>query len=419
MFTKIFQSSVLTLTILSFSKLFIFLSLYFISINAGVEIFGVFNFWFLVGNTLILISLFGLQNNILKFGVPFVNSPNEGRLLKIYNFNLKITILISIFISTVLTIFLLFFHRNSIISVQELIFALLIIASVPFGVLITMKSYLYRALQNPWPEVFTRNLLRSFIFLILILVLINTELVKSLWHLGLIYFVSFFLTFLVINFLKVKDLSVEKEENFSFDKKKYFLFAFYTSSSVILYELMMLFDKSVLSFYGQDYALGIYSFGSLLSRQIDTIGIALMTIVTPLINRSDLNFRGKSLLKICFFLFFLSTIFFSFLYIFSGNLFSYFAASFIEGEIIFLILSLGHLSLLITIPLSLSLQFSGFIHQDLKFVGLAFLLNIILCLFLYTYLGELGLAISTSISLAFLSMSRLLFFVLKLKQNKL
>jgi len=380
----------------------------------GVEAFGIFNLIFALIMIGTVISRIGLDIYVIRIIPTIENEPKKVSLF--LKSVLKILFITSLFI-TILTLLLSntinqYLFKSIDASIYITILALMILPYTLFNVLVEV----FRGLDDIKTYSFFRNLSQNSSIALLLAISIFFSLNYNPVYIlfTAITIITTSLIFVLYKFLKKRNISILEKGHYNEKILKYSSPMFLTSSIMFL---MGYVDSFMISFYLDEYQVGIYGACISLSMIITFIPMAIGGYISPKVSQAYANNekqKVKDIFKDSLKLIAITTIpiFLTILY-FSDFFLGLFGDAFTLARTTLLIVNIGFLSESLCGPVGFILNMTDNQHLFMKILMIALLINIIFNAILIPIYGINGAAIALLLSMLFWTISSLV--VLKIK----
>ena len=380
----------------------------------GVETFGIFNLIFALLMIGTVISRIGLDIYVIRI-IPTLK--NEQKKISLF---LKAVLKI-LFITSLMVTLLIFFISNIIdqylfksidASAYLTVLALMILPYTFFNVLVEV----FRGLDDIKIYSFFRNLSQNGSIALLLAISIFFSLN---YHPVYILFtaigiITISLIFVLYKFLKKRNITIFKDGQYNENILKHSYPMFLTASIMFI---MGYIDSFMISYYLNEYQVGIYGACISLSMIITFIPMAIGSYISPKVSQAYAN-NDKQKVKDIFndSLKLIATttvpVFLIILY-FSNYFLGLFGTTFTVATSTLLIVSIGFLSESLCGPVGFILNMTDNQHIFMKILIIALLMNIIFNALLIPIYGINGAAIALLLSMLFWTISSLA--ILKVK----
>ncbi len=379
----------------------------------GVKIFGIFNLTFALIMVGTVISRIGLDTYVIRI-IPTLKSSKQVSLflkaiLKIlFVSSLSVTLLILFFSNTIDHYLFKSIDANLYIT----ILALMILPYTLFNVLVEV----FRGLDNIKIYSFFRNLSQNgFIALLLAISIFFSLNYNPIYILfSAIALITISLIVVLYKFLKKRNISILEEGQYNEKILKHSYPMFLTASIMFL---MGYVDSFMISYYLNEYQVGIYSACISLSMIITFIPMAIGGYVSPKVSQAythNHKQKVKDIFKDSLKLIAITTVPIFLIIIYFSDLFlGLFGTEFTVATSTLFIVSIGFLSESLCGPVGFILNMTDNQHLFMKILVISLLINIIFNTLLIPIYGINGAAIALLLSMLFWTISSLL--VLKLK----
>jgi O-antigen/teichoic acid export membrane protein len=380
----------------------------------GVEIFGVFNLIFALIMVGTVISRIGLDIYVIRV-IPTLE--NEKKEISLF---LKAILKILLITSLLVTI-LIFFLSDTInqylfksidATFYLTILALMILPYTFFNVLVEV----FRGLDDIKIYSFFRNLSQngSIAFLLAISIFFSLNYNPIYILFTAIAIITIALIFVLYKFLKKRNISVLTEGKYNEKILKHSYPMFLTASIMFL---MGYVDSFMISYYLDEYQVGIYGACISLSMIITFIPMAIGGYISPKVSQAYANKdkqKVKNIFKDSLKLIAITTlpVFLTILY-FSDFFLGLFGTAFTVATSTLLIVSIGFLSESLCGPVGFILNMTDNQHLFMKILIISLLINIVFNAILIPIYGINGAAIALLLSMLFWTISSLI--ILKVK----
>ena len=327
---------------------------------------------------------------------------------------LSLSVLSSITVAIIITVcgkwyFPIFFHNKGIGNLVDIM-----VPALPFISILTISSYLFRSVNMFWPDVAIRNIARGLIFICFILLIWTRHGFNNYQYLGYAFLMSFIVAAAIglVCLLRFTRTGTGNPGLQVPGLNTLLLYGFYMSAGTVVFEIMAGIDKLILGHFRPLEDAGRYGVISLLSRQVETLGIVASTVIMPTVALEYVKPKEKN--KIVIRSLYLIAISGSL-----GLLALYFLAPWILGIMgneyktdsrEFIILSSGFVLFSASAPLAAFLQANGKERSDLALLSFGLILNTVLLLYLVPEQGIFGATVSTTLSLVSIFILRLLLY---------
>ena len=411
---NILKGSLIIFIFKVFGAVSLFLTYILIPRYYGVEAFGIFNIIFGLLLITTVISRIGLDTYLLRIISSIENNTFEISLF------LKEVFKILIVSSTVVSIVVYFL--SDIINIY--LFKSIDASNYLFGLILMVLPYTF---FNVLPEIFRgfdeikqysffRNFFQNFTFLVFLLIGIFLPL--DYHPIDLLYIAVIVITVIVIValyfFLKNKNITLFVKGKY--DKKiLQNSYPMFLAASIMF--LMSYIDSFMISYYLDEYQVGIYSACVNLSMMITFIPMAIGGYISPKVSKHYSNgeiSKLKSIFKNSLIIITIITIpIFLILYLYAEFFLGLFGAAFTVATTTLLITNIAFLSEALCGPVGFILNMTDNQHLFMKILLVSLLINIVFNAFLIPIYGINGAAIAMMFSMFFWTIGSLV--VLKRK----
>ena len=380
----------------------------------GVETFGIFNLIFALIMVGTVISRIGLDIYVIRI-IPTLE--NEQKQVSLF---LKAVLKILLTTSLLVTLMILFFSDTidhylfkSVDATSYLtILALMILPYTLFNVLVEV----FRGLDDIKIYSFFRNLSQNGSIALLLAISIFFSLNYNPIYIlfTAITIITISLIFVLYKFLKKRNISILVEGKYDEKIIKHSYPMFLTASIMFL---MGYVDSFMISYYLDEYQVGIYSACISLSMIVTFIPMAIGGYISPKVSQAYANNeqqKVKDIFKDSLKLIAIATIpiFLTIIY-FSDFFLGLFGVAFTMATSTLLIVSIGFLSESLCGPVGFILNMTDNQHLFMKILIIALLINIVFNALLIPIYGINGAAIALLLSMLFWTIASLV--VLKIK----
>jgi O-antigen/teichoic acid export membrane protein len=380
----------------------------------GIEVFGVFNLIFGIMIIGTVFSRMGLDTYILRI---ISSLDNDTRTISLF---LKEVFKILFFSSIIVGIFIFLISGvldtyifKSIDSTNYIyILSLLILPYTFFNVL----PEVFRGFDDIKIYSFFRNFLQNFSILLFLVISILMS-----WNYDPIYilyiaivFISILIILVSIFFLKKRNIFIIKKERYN---KKILANSYPMFLAASIMFLMSYIDNFMISYYLDEYQVGLYSACINLSMLITFIPMAIGGFISPKVSKYYSNGEDqkvKDLFANSLLIIMVVTIpLFLLLYFYAEFFLGLFGKAFIVATTTLLITNIAFLSEALCGPVGFILNMTDNQHLFMKILIISLLINIIFNAFLIPIYGINGAAIAMMLSMFFWTISS--FIILKKK----
>jgi len=381
----------------------------------GVETLGIFNLIFALMMIGTVLSRMGLDIFVVRVLPSLENRPKEISLFLRDVF--KIITIGSIFIS------LLFFFSSNIID--RYIFKSIDASNYIIGLILVILPFtffnvlpeIFRGLHDIKIYSFFRNLSANVTIAFLLGIGILTGIKYSPIYMlySAITVITIVMAFVLYKFLKKRDIDIIVGGEYQ-DKILAYSYPMLLTSSVMF--LMGYVDSFMISYYLDEYQVGIYSVCLNLSMILTFIPLSIGGFIAPKISQAhskEDSSKVKEIFSNSIKLITVVTIpIFSLLYAYPELFLGLFGEEFVVASTTLLIINLGFLSEAMTAPVGFILNMTDNQHIFMRILIIALVINIVLNALLIPLYGINGAAIAILSSMLFWTLSS--FAVLKRKQ---
>ncbi|AGL01035.1 flippase [Desulfoscipio gibsoniae] len=377
----------------------------------GVENYGLYALGQSILQILRQVSMLGLQGGVVRYGVIFLGEGERGKLKGTILFALVISTGFSIF--TAITLYLISYDiAMQVFNKPSLVHVLHGIAiALPFFALLTIISFISRVFRRIDYSVAIQEVFHPIFVFILIgfSFILGYKLIGAVYGfvLGTIITAVFSVLLLIRMFPEIyggiKSVCKYKElMNFSF------IILLVELSTILINNI----DRIVLGYFVSAKDIGRYSAAALVAIQISVVLQSFNTVFSPLIadlyNKNALNQLNLVFKTVTKWIFTLTLPLFLIIVMFSDEVMNMFGRDFFSAGSILVILACGQFVNASVGSVGYMLTMTGL--QKIEMINgiLGLILNLILNYILVLHFGVVGVAMATSISLAFLNILRLL-----------
>ena len=398
-----------------FGAISLFLTYILIPRYYGVEAFGIFNLIFATLMIGTVVSRIGLDTYVIRV-IPSLENQNQEISLFLKAV-FKILILTSLGVSTVI------FLTSDLIN--SYIFKSIDASDYLWGVALIIFPYTFfnvsvevlRGLDNIKIYSLFRNFSQNFtIALLLIISILSTKLYEPVY---ILFFAIIIITFLLIIILYIflikKNISIFQKGSY---KKKILKHSYpmFLAASVMF--IMSYIDSFMISYYLDEYQVGIYNACISLSLMLTFIPMAIGGYISPKISKahSQKNREGiKTIFKDSIKIIFIVTLpLFLIMFLFSDFFLNLFGEAFKVATTTLLITNIAFLSEALTGPVGFILNMTDNQHTFMKILLIALFINILFNALLIPIYGINGASIALLLSMFFWTITS--FIVLKRKE---
>jgi len=379
----------------------------------SVEVFGVFNLIFALLMTATVFSRIGLDTYIVRVVSSLENKEEIGLFL-------KSIIKILFFTSLVVTIIIILLSP----LLNNYIFKSIDASGYLIGLAIVILPYTFfnvfvevlRGLDEIKFYSLFRNLSQNFLIALFLLIsIVSTKMYDPIYILyGVILTITFFLFLTIFKFLKNKKIYINKKGTY---KKKILKHSYPMFLAASIMFLMSYIDSFMISYYLNEYQVGIYNACISLSMILTFIPMAIGGYISPKISKAYSNdnsqeikevFRNsiKIIIVVTFPLFLI-------MYFFSNFFLTLFGEAFTIATTTLLITNIAFLSEALTGPVGFILNMTDNQHAFMKILLVALLINILFNALLIPIYGINGAAIALLLSMFFWTISSFIFLKMK------
>jgi len=398
-----------------FGAISLFLTYILIPRYYGVETLGVYNLIFALMMIGTVLSRVGLDIFVIRVLPSLEGKERESSLFLRDVF--KIVTIGSIIVS------ILFFLASDMIN--RYIFKSIDATNYIIGLILIIIPFTF---FNLFPEIFRgfhdikiysffRNLSANLSMVILLGIGILTGIKYSPIYMlyGAITTITIVMAFVLYKFLKKRDIDIRVKGKYQ-DKILAYSYPMFLTSSVMF--LMGYVDSFMISYYLDEYQVGIYSVCLNLSMILTFIPLAIGGFIAPKISQAYSKQDSNRVKEIFFNSIKLITIvtipIFSLLYLFPEYFLGLFGEEFIRASTTLLIISFGFLSEAMTAPVGFILNMTDNQHIFMKILIIALFINIFFNALLIPIYGINGAGVAILSSMLFWTISS--FVVLKRKR---
>ncbi|MFQ6082633.1 MAG: flippase [Candidatus Aminicenantia bacterium] len=387
--------------------------------NLGVELFGTFFLGFAVFKVAGMITELGLPNGIIRYVALFYGERDERRVKGIITLAVKVVILSSIIIATLIillskTISFNLFHKIELTNILRL-FAM----AIPFTTLTTILVFSTQGFKIMKYKVLVREIFEPLvrITLVIILFIFGWKLYGVIFSYLIPLILGPLLAFYYLK--KIFPQITRKEVLPIYETKKLLDFSWPLLFVQFLGLSMLWIDTLMLGFFKTFQDVGIYSaaqrtalLGSIIISSFNSI---FAPVISDLYNRKELDKLNNYFKTVAKWIFTFSFPLFLLMIFFAESILNVFGHEFIKGATCLIILSIGWIIYSGVGSVGQMIIMSG--RQKLHLVNMSSILfmNIILNLILIPKYGIIGAAIATSTSIILFSIIELIQVYLILK----
>jgi len=380
----------------------------------GIDTFGIFNLIFAIIMVGTVISRLGLDIYVIRIIPTLVNDKEQVSLF--LKSVLKILFISSFFVTILILLMSNILDDYLFKSIDATLYinivAIMILPYTLFNVLVEV----FRGLDDIKIYSFFRNLSQNFsiAFLLAISIFFSLNFNPVYILFIAIMMITTAVIFVLYHFLKKHNINVliKGKYNNKILKNSYPMFL---TASIIF--VMAYVDNFMISYYIDEYQVGIYSACISLSMMISFIPMAIGGYISPKISLAYANndkYQVKNIFKNSFKLIIITTIpiFLTIIY-FSNFFLGLFGAEFTVASTTLFIVSIGFLSESLCGPVGFILNMTDNQHIFMKILFISLLINIIFNVLLIPTYGINGAAIALMLSMLFWTITCLI--VLKVK----
>lgn len=377
----------------------------------GAENYGLYTLGQSILQILRQVSMFGLQGGVVRYGVSFLGKGEREKLKGTILFALIFSTGFSIF--TAITIYLIsydiamrMFNKSNLIHVLHGI-----AIALPFFTLLTIISFSMRVFRRMDYSITIQEICHP----VFVFILIGCSFILGFKLIGAVYgFVIGTIATAVFGVLLLIRVFPEIYGSIKSVCKYKEILGF--SFIILLVELSTILinnmDRIVLGYFVSAKDIGNYSAAALVAIQISLVLQSFNMVFSPLIaelySRNGLNQLTHIFKTVTKWIFTLTLPVFLTIVMLSDEVMSIFGHDFSSSGIILVILACGQFINASVGSVGFMLTMTGL--QKIEMINgiLGLILNVILNYVLALYYGVIGVAVATSISLAFLNILRLL-----------
>ena len=380
-----------------------------------VETFGIFSLIFMLMILFSMIARMGLDTYILKI-LSSIEKDNRSA---------------SLFLRRVLTII---FINSLVVSLLILIFSPLInhyifksIDATPYIIGLSLIIFPY-TLFNVLPEVFRalddikrysffRNFAQNFVLFTLLVISILFALQYDPIFLlyGTVLIIIFPLTLLLYKSLVKRGINIFESGKYEKKILKYSYPMFFTASTIFF---MSYTDSFMISYYLDEYQVGLYSACVTLSMMLTFIPMAIGSYISTKVSRAysqNAYHEIRKIFKNSFIIIAVTTLpLYGIIYIFDEFFLGLFGEDFTSITLPLLIVNTAALLEALTGTVGFILDMTNNQHKFMKILFVALFINVVLNVVLIPTYGIVGAAIAMLVAMSFRTLSSLL--VLKRQQ---
>ncbi|KXA93131.1 hypothetical protein AKJ65_06630 [candidate division MSBL1 archaeon SCGC-AAA259E19] len=365
--------------------------------------YGIYSLGLAITTLLVSLSILGLNHGIPR-QISYHRGENKSKVKNLIGSSIGFSILMSI-----LSFLFLFLSSNvlatKIFGDPALTTALRVFSfAIPFSILINIFVSIFRGFGKDKPKIYFQNIMRGSIFLLLIGLVIGL----GLSFIGVIYayVLSFVVSALVFAVYAIKtQIPINFKVNFiNSTSKELILFSIPLLGTSILFQVMDWTDTILLGVFKSSEIVGLYQGAYPLAKTIPLAlggaGFLFLPILTGLYSDGKRDNSRRIYQISTKWIFYLSLSLFFLLFLFPEMILNFlFGPEYTEASMVLRILSLGFLGRAFFGPNGLSLIAIG--ESNSVFYGDVggTITNISLNIALIPYLGIIGAAIASTVSL--------------------
>lgn len=409
MFNYFFNKHTFSVTILifflnTFSKIFSFILVIFLTRYLSKEQIGVYFYIINIQSIVLLLSHLGIQHLIIK-NLPKYLSKDRNQIFSFILFCFLFVVIMTLLVSLILVNFL---------TIDKDLYILILFLYF-FTSLNSLFSTILQAYDKVSQGVFLEFFIKNFLILILVLIIffyfsyININfLIKTVIFSNLIVF----LFFIVLIFNNIKNYNVKNFFNFS----KYLNSIFYFGLSVIITSINSRIDILFIDYFLNKNIIAEYSIGlqilTVFLLPLQSCVAVIYTKISKLIIKKKFNLLMIQInfLRLAFLIYFILAIILCYFFL-DEFIKIFFSSSYLASAKIVLILLISNLIISPFMFLSLILNITEKEKILTYILFLSLVLNIFLNYFLVPKYGILGSASATLLSNVFTTIVIYLYFV--------
>lgn len=398
-----------------FGAISLFLTYILIPRYYGVESFGIFNLIFATLMIGTVIARIGLDTYVVRV-IPSLE--NKNREISLF---LKAVFKILVLTSFIVSI-LIFFASD---YINSYIFKSIDASNYLLGLSLMIFPYtlfnvsveVFRGLDNIKIYSLFRNFSQNFsIALLLIISIVGTKLYEPVY---ILYFAILLITSLLIiilhKFLKKKNITIFKKGAYKKSILKH-SYPMFLASSIMFF--MSYIDSFMISYYLNEYQVGIYNACINLSLMLTFIPMAIGGYISPKISKAysqNNNQEIKDIFKHSIKIIFVVTLpLFLIMFLFSDFFLNLFGEAFTVATTTLLITNIAFLSEALTGPVGFILNMTDNQHIFMKILLVSLFINVLFNALLIPIYGINGASIALLLSMLFWTITS--FIVLKRKE---
>jgi len=375
----------------------------------GIEVFGVFNLIFGIMIIGTVFSRIGLDTYILRV----ISSLDDDKktisafLKEVFKILFLSSIVVGIFIFLISGILNTYIFKSIDASNYLLILAILILPYTFFNVL----PEVFRGFDDIKIYSFFRNFLQNFTILLFIASSILMSRDYNPIHILFIsiLFISILIIFVSIFFLSKKKIYIVEAKKYN---KKIIANSYPMFLAASIMFLMSYIDNFMISYYLDEYQVGIYSACINLSMLITFIPMAIGGFISPKVSRFYSNGEGqkvKDIFKNSLLIITVVTLpIFLILYFYAESFLGLFGEAFVVATTTLLITNIAFLSEALCGPVGFILNMTDNQHLFMRILLISLLINIIFNALLIPVYGINGAAIAMMLSMFFWTIGSLI-----------
>jgi O-antigen/teichoic acid export membrane protein len=372
----------------------------------GTSAYGLYALGFSITGIFRSISTLGLNHGIVRYGAIYIGENQKAKVKNTLAAAFSISLTFSMIIAVALFIFSDYISAN-IFNKPDLTGVLKIFSlAIPFYVLSIMSAYTARAFQKMEYDTGLTNVFQP--VMNLIFVSLAFMLGYGLYGAVIGILISAILSALLGLYLVWRIFpEITDAVKPLIESKKLLRFSLPLLFANLAYFLLLQIDRITIGYFRGSGDVGIYNAASMFALQVTMFVMVFSNIFSPIIsdlhNRKKMESLEEALKVTTKWTFSVSLPIFLILILFSQDVMGIFGPEFKIGWNVLIILAISQLAITVIGPSSILLQMGG--KQDIVFFDtlIAFILNLILNVWLIQIYGIIGAAIATGFSLTFLS----------------
>jgi len=376
----------------------------------GVEAFGIFNLIFALLMIATVVSRLGLDTYVVRVLPSFELSDQTLPLFlkAVFKILFLSSLLVSLALLASIELIDQYFFKSIDASHYLMMLAFMVFPYTFFNVLVEV----FRGLDDIKIYAFFRNFSQNFmVFMLLLLSLFSAWIVDPVYLLYVAILLITVSLFLVLSkFLKEKKIKLYQKGKYQ-EKILKNSYPMFLAASVMF--LMGYTDSFMISYYLDEYQVGIYNACIALSMMLVFIPVSIGGYISPKIAKAYSNHHHdeiQTIFKNSMKIILLVTVpIFMVMYIFGEFFLTLFGEAFSVATLTLLLTNIAFLSQALTGPVGFILNMTDNQHVFMRILGMALLINILLnALFIPLY-GINGAALALLFSMSFWTLGSYLF----------